>query len=119
DFNPAIAQDPLDIASASAAYGAPGRSISRLQHSVIAVKANERLGGKREHLLDRRGPDSGAHGNDVSIDECVRITFGREKIAQCNACRIGRDTLFRRSEETQKAGNEAPVFGSNNIAWLT
>jgi hypothetical protein len=54
----------LDIASASALYGAPCRAII-LQQAMIAEECDEVLGREVQHFGGRRGPDCRPHRREI------------------------------------------------------
>ena len=74
--------DFFDVGFGAAIDGPPLVLSGEAEKAVIVKEAQERGGGKGEHLLGRGAPDGGAHGHEVEIKKIFAVTATAHVVAQ-------------------------------------
>ena len=73
--------DFFDVGFGAAVDGPPLVLSGEAEKAVIVKEAQERGGGKGEHLLGRGAPDGGAHGHEVEIEKIFAVTAAAHVVA--------------------------------------
>ena len=100
--------EAVDVGPGAAGDDSPDGAILDRQQAMIEEEANEEAGRKAQHELRVRGPDGGAHGQDVVVPKEAAVGVGGEVVAETEFVTFLRQQSGGLAVEAQYVPQHAP-----------